>query len=89
MSLAQSTVRKIVHAGAIIALLTAAASAQMPTPSISLSPDHQMTPEEKEKQKTIEDAYKNAIGKIPDKKAPADPWGAMRSNPSRPKQGQQ
>jgi hypothetical protein len=48
-----------------------------------------MTPEEKQKQKTIEDAYKSAIGKIPDKKAPADPWGAMRSNPSRPKQGQQ
>ena len=39
-----------------------------------------MTPEEKEKQKVIENAYKSAIEKIPDKKLPADPWGAVRSN---------
>jgi len=51
-----------------------------------------MTPEEKEKQKAVEDAYKSAIGKIHDKKTPVDPWGAVRSNPSpspKPKQGQQ
>jgi hypothetical protein len=50
-----------------------------------------MTPEEKEKQKAIENAYKSAIEKIPDKKPPADPWGAVRSTTpsSKPKQGQQ
>jgi hypothetical protein len=82
---------KIVHAGAIIALLTGAASAQMPMPGINLSSDRQMTPEEKEKQKAIENAYKSAIEKIPDKKPPADPWGAVRSTTpsSKPKQGQQ
>ena len=85
--------RKIAHAGSIIALLTGVASAQIKTPGINLAPqDRQLTPEEKEKQKAIEDAYKSAIGKIPDKKTPVDPWGAVRSNPSpspKPKQGQQ
>jgi len=80
---------RIFCVAAIITLLMGAASAQMPIPGISLSPDHKMTPEEKEKQESIEKAYKNAIGKIPDKKAPADPWGGVRSNPSKPKQGQQ
>jgi hypothetical protein len=89
--LTKDILRKIVHAGAIIALLTGAASAQMPMPGINLSPDRQMTPEEKEKQKAIENAYKSAIEKIPDKKPPADPWGAVRSTTpsSKPKQGQQ
>jgi hypothetical protein len=89
--LIKDMLRKIVHAGAIIALLTGAASAQMPMPGINLSPDRQMTPEEKEKQRVIENAYKSAIEKIPDKKPPTDPWGAVRSTTpsSKPKQGQQ
>jgi hypothetical protein len=93
VSLTKDILRKIVHAGTIIALLTGAASAQIKTPGINLAPqDRQMTPEEKEKQKAVEDAYKSAIGKIPDKKTPVDPWGTVRSNPSpspKPKQGQQ
>ena len=91
VSLSKDILGKIVRAGAIIALLTGAASAQMPMPGINLSPDRQMTPEEKEKQKAIENAYKSAIEKIPDKKPPADPWGAVRSTTpsSKPKQGQQ
>jgi hypothetical protein len=91
VSLSKDILGKIVRAAAIIALLTGAASAQIPMPGINLSPDRQMTPEEKEKQKVIENAYKSAIEKIPDKKAPADPWGAVRSTTpsSKPKQGQQ
>ena len=91
VSFSKDILGKIVRAGAIIALLTGAASAQMPMPGINLSPDRQMTPEEKEKQKVIENAYKSAIEKIPDKKPPADPWGAVRSTTpsSKPKQGQQ
>ena len=92
VSLSKDMLGKIVRAGAIIALLTGAASAQIPMPGINLSPDRQMTPEEKEKQKAVEDAYKSAIGKIPDKKTPVDPWGTVRSNPlpsPKPKQGQQ
>ena len=91
VSFSKDILGKIVRAGAIIALLTGAASAQIPMPGINLSPDRQMTPEEKEKQKVIENAYKSAIEKIPDKKPPADPWGAVRSTTpsSKPKQGQQ
>jgi hypothetical protein len=37
--LTKDILRKIVHAGAIIAFLTGAASAQMPLPGINLSPD--------------------------------------------------
>ena len=91
VSLSKDILGKIVRTGAIIALLTGAASSQMPMPGINLSPDRQMTPEEKEKQKVIENANKSAIEKIPDKKPPADPWGAVRSTTpsSKPKQGQQ
>ena len=52
VSLSKDILGKIVRAGAIIALLTGAASAQMPMPGINLSPDRQMTPEEKEKLKS-------------------------------------
>jgi len=85
----KDTLWKIVHAGAVIAFLTGGASAQLPMPGINLSPERQMTPEEQEKQRTIENAYKSAIDKIPDKKAPSDPWGSVRSPSSKPKQGQQ
>jgi hypothetical protein len=91
VTLAKDMLLKILHTGAIIALLTGVASAQM-LPSINLgSQDRPMTPEEKEKQKAIEDAYKSAIRKIPEQK-PVDPWGAVRQNPSpasKSKQGQQ
>lgn len=92
VSLTKDILRKIVHAGTLIALLTGIASAQIMTPNINLAPGRERTPEEIEKEKAIEDAYKSAIGKIPDKKAPVDPWGGVRSNPSpssKPKQGQQ
>ena len=91
MRLAQDMLRKIVHATIMIALLTGIASAQMP--SINLAPvDRELTPEEKEKQKAIDNAYKSAIGKIPDKQKPVDPWGNIRANPpssGKTKQGQQ
>jgi hypothetical protein len=80
---------RFISAGVIISLLTGAASAQMPMPGINLSPEKKISPEEKERQRVIENEYKNAIGQIPDKKAPADPWGSVRSSPSKPKQGQQ
>ncbi|HYV71841.1 MAG TPA: hypothetical protein VE970_17250 [Pseudolabrys sp.] len=43
--------------------------------------------EEKEKQKAIDDAYRSAIEKLPEKKKSADPWEGVRSTPSR--QGKQ
>jgi hypothetical protein len=79
--------RRLVIAGAIILTFTADASAQLSTPGISMNADRpQLSKEELEKRKAVDDAYKSAINKLPDKKKAADPWGDMRSpsaNPSK------
>jgi hypothetical protein len=38
------------------------------------------TPEEKEADAAREKAYKDSLKKIPDAKAPSDPWGTVRSD---------
>jgi hypothetical protein len=43
--------------------------------------------EEKERQKAVDDAYKSAIEKLPDKRKSADPWESIRSPSQR--QGKQ
>ena len=86
----QDTWRKTIGALAIVACLTGSAFAQF-TPGLTLRPDseRQLTPEEKEKQKALDNAYRSAIGKIPDKQKPADPWGNIRpAEPPKSKQGQ-
>jgi hypothetical protein len=51
-------------------------------PSISLGGDSRpLTPEEIQKQKAIDQAYKSATKKIPNKNTTADPWGNIRSAP--------
>jgi hypothetical protein len=78
--------RKVVQTGIIAALaisFATAASAQLPMPSISLGGDQRkLTPEELEKQKAIDNAYRDANRKIPEKNKPADPWGDVRPAPS-------
>lgn len=70
----------LVAAGVMVILSTASALAQLRMPGIDLSGDHpQLTKEEQEKRKAVDDAYKSAINKLPDKKKPADPWGDIRS----------
>ena len=91
--LAQNILRRVTLTAAVMALLTGAAFAQLPMPGLKFSPDRPpLTPEEKEKQKAVDDAYKSAIKKIPDKKKSADPWENIRPNPSttsKTKRGQQ
>ena len=89
--LARNTLRKVIHAAAITALLAGAASAQLPSVNL-LGDKPPLTPEEEEKRKATEDAYKSAIKKIPDKQKSADPWENIRPNSStasKTKQGQQ
>ena len=76
--------RKLILAGAAIALLTGTAAAQIPMPGISLGHDDkpQLTPEQRAKQKQIDDAYRAATQKIPDKNTAADPWGDVRPSPT-------
>ena len=69
----------------LLAALTGAAFAQMPMPSLHLGADNKPppTPEEIEKQKALDDAYKSATKKVPDKKVD-DPWATVRTAPSSP-----
>jgi len=71
-------------AGAL-ALLTANASAQMPMPGVHLGGEQKrpLTPEEKERQKQLDDDYKAATNKTPNQKA-NDPWANVRPTPTVP-----
>jgi hypothetical protein len=73
--------RKLIQAGAIIALLTGAASAQMAISPFKPMDKRPMTEEERQKQEAAEKAYKSAMDKIPEKKT-VDPWGNIRPNPA-------
>jgi hypothetical protein len=68
---------RIVGAAAVILLLAGPAYAQ--APNINLIPEFtSKTPEEKEADAAKEKAYKDSLKKIPDVKAPSDPWGTVR-----------
>jgi hypothetical protein len=79
-----NSLHKAVCAGAIVALSTGMASAQLPVPGITLSPDggRTLTPEEKEKQNAIDEKYRASLKQIPEKRTPSDPWSNMRSTPA-------
>jgi hypothetical protein len=63
---------------AIVMALSGTAAAQF-MPGINLNTDRpSLAPEEQEKRKAVDDAYKSAIKKLPDKKE-SDPWGNLRS----------
>ena len=80
--------RKLLLTGAALALLTGAASAQMPMPGLTLGRDKPPpTQDQIAKQKAIDDAYKSATQKIPDKKTADDPWATVRPNPSTASRG--
>ena len=63
---------------AFLAGLSAPALAQ--TPNVNLMPElATKTPEEKEADAIREKAYRESLRKIPDAKAPNDPWGTVRA----------
>jgi hypothetical protein len=74
-------VRIVYAAAAVMLMLTAPASAQskastMPTPEQMMGGK---TPDQVEKEEAADKAYKESLKKIPDAKAPSDPWGTARS----------
>jgi hypothetical protein len=87
MTLIRYIMRILVPAAAVVAMLTGTAAAQMGgplMPKMSLQGDQKhLTPEEIEKRKQLDDAYKAATNKIPDQKAD-DPWADVRPAPSTP-----
>ena len=72
--------RKVVGAAIIMAILTGAAAAQMPMPSISLGAKEKrkLTPDEQAAQDARDKAYRAELNKIPEKKG-VDPWGNIRA----------
>ena len=72
-------------AAAILLGFVAGPVAAQLMPSISLQgePKRKLTPEEQEKQDQLDQAYKSATTKIPDKKA-GDPWANVRPAPAAP-----
>ena len=62
----------------LITLIAAPALAQALGSGIPLNQEKEVTPEQLEKRRKTEEAYKSTIKNIPDAK-PVDPWGNMRS----------
>ena len=84
--------RKLAQASAILIMLTGDAFSQPGGSSgntgssmpMTLTPsERRRTPEELQRDREIEAQYNRTVNeKIPDKKAPADPWGNVRSAPA-------
>ena len=75
---------KWLRGAAVSILLVGPAYAQMP--NVNLMPEIQhKSPEEKAQDAIKDKAYRESLRKIPDAKAPNDPWGDVRSNESAPK----
>jgi hypothetical protein len=64
---------------AAIMLLASPALAQIPKLNLLQDNKPSKSQEEKDAESAQEKAYKDSLKKIPDAKAPADPWGTVRS----------
>lgn len=73
---------KVFFAAAMIAMLAGPACAQS-SANAPRTLDQMLdakTPDQIEKERAADRAYKDSLKKIPDAKAPADPWGNARSS---------
>jgi hypothetical protein len=70
----------------VAAMMLVASPAFAQIPKLNLLQDKPgKTQEEKDADSAQEKAYKDSLKKIPDQKAPSDPWGGVRSDaPSSP-----
>jgi hypothetical protein len=84
--LTQTKWSKLIPLAAALVVLTGSAYAQspiMPKMSLGEKDKRPLTPEEQERQKKLDEAYKAATNKIPDQKA-NDPWASVRPTPAVP-----
>ena len=70
---------KAIRLAAAILLLASPAFAQVPKLNL-LQDKPSKTEDEKNAEAAQDKAYKDSLKKIPDQKAPSDPWGTVRSN---------
>jgi hypothetical protein len=69
---------RVICAAAMIAMLAGPAWAQNKAPKTLEEMMDAKTPDQIEKEQAADRAYKDSLKKIPDAKAPADPWGNAR-----------
>jgi hypothetical protein len=65
---------------AAIMLLASPAFAQMPKLNLLQDNKPAQTQEERDAEDAQQKAYKDSLKKIPDAKAPSDPWGSVRTD---------
>jgi hypothetical protein len=75
---ANNAIRPVVWVAAVIAMLAGPVYAQDKSKTLEEMMDAK-TPDQIEKERAADRAYKESLKKIPDAKAPADPWGNARS----------
>jgi hypothetical protein len=71
---------RVICAAAMILWLAGPVYAQSRAPKTLEELQSAKPPEQIEKEQAADKAYKESLKKIPDAKAPADPWGNARSN---------
>ncbi len=69
---------RVFRVAAVVMLLASPAFAQIPPVNL-LQDKPGKTQEEKDAEAARDKAYQDTLKKIPDAKAPADPWGSVRS----------
>jgi hypothetical protein len=72
-------VMRALRLAAAIMFLASPALAQMPKLNLLQDNKPAKSQEEKDAESAQEKAYKDSLKKIPDAKAPSDPWGTVRS----------
>ncbi len=71
---------KLLHAVALVVVLTGPALAQSkPVPRYG-EVDQIKSPGELESERAAESAYKKSLGNVPNASGPSDPWGNIRSD---------
>jgi hypothetical protein len=70
---------RVFPVAAIAMLLASPAFAQIPQMNLLQDNKPAKTQEEKDAEAARDKAYKDSLKKIPDAKAPSDPWGNVRS----------
>lgn len=74
---------RVLRLAAAMMLLASPAVAQIPKLNL-LQDKPSKTQDELEAEKAQDKAYKDSLKKIPDQKAPSDPWGNVRSDAPAP-----
>jgi hypothetical protein len=71
---------RVFRLAAVVTLLASPAFAQVPPVNLLQDNKSPKSQEEKDAEKAREKAYQESLKKIPDVKAPSDPWGNVRTS---------